>query len=605
MAQLLNFDVTMDAGELVERVLAHPRGSVEALFHLAGGEETEWLEFKAGLGPPPGKPMDKGENLDDYRWHVAKAVIALANTRGGAVILGINPQGKAIGLASSDPDNVYDRKGREEFIRHLVDSAIRPKEGWKTGKEGHCQIDQMSLQSLLTPKMGIFHGENVVVLLVRPVPEGHNLLKVEQTRKGDQTRSILLVRDLGEEGRVRSIQLDDDNKVRYQNNRVVTAVEYVSLWDQFLLSTDDMEKSIVTYHQKLKKTPIFSTLERVFTPLEAEEHPELMLDSKLFELEVVEDLIDETWSNVDDEEHLESEEDEDAFEQERIPRRGGVFELMDVEPKLVLLGEPGGGKTTCLQRRCLNFVKSYRPGGMVSIYVPLASYRTDEGLMNLISRASGLTSWYLNQLFKSGRIALLLDALNECPSQAQEHCIGEIESLLRDWPSLPLVLTVRTLAWRKQLGLPVFTVQPLTQAQQQHFLTAYIGDWQRANNILNQLSAQPGGEVIVNNPWMLRMIASITRDGQDLPRGRAMMYRRYLHQWYEREARKAKLKSSEFPWTKEEALNELSYIAAHMRVNGYVKEVQLSWIANTLGNERIRTDGLLECFGQGLICTVN
>ena len=183
--------------------------------------------------------MDKGENLDDYRWHVAKAVIALANTRGGAVILGINPQGKAIGLASSDPDNVYDRKGREEFIRHLVDSAIRPKEGWKTGKEGHCQIDQMFLQSLLTPKMGIFHGENVVVLLVRPVPGGHSLLEVEQTRKGNLTRRILLVRDLGEEGRVRSIQLDDD-KVRYQNNRAVTAVEYTSLWDQFLLSRDDL-----------------------------------------------------------------------------------------------------------------------------------------------------------------------------------------------------------------------------------------------------------------------------------------------------------------------------------------------------------------------------
>ena len=66
MKQHSNLNTCMNAYELAGWVLAHPQGGVEALVRLADGQETDWLEFKAGLGPPPGEPMEKGKNKDDY-----------------------------------------------------------------------------------------------------------------------------------------------------------------------------------------------------------------------------------------------------------------------------------------------------------------------------------------------------------------------------------------------------------------------------------------------------------------------------------------------------------------------------------------------------------
>lgn len=49
---------------------------------LVGQTETEWLELKAASYPDGGR-FEQGTNADDYRWNVAKAVIALANSIGG------------------------------------------------------------------------------------------------------------------------------------------------------------------------------------------------------------------------------------------------------------------------------------------------------------------------------------------------------------------------------------------------------------------------------------------------------------------------------------------------------------------------------------------
>ena len=67
------------ARELAMRVLKHPRGGLDALLELVGGSETEWLELKAATYPEGGR-FDGGANEDDYRWDVARAVIALANS---------------------------------------------------------------------------------------------------------------------------------------------------------------------------------------------------------------------------------------------------------------------------------------------------------------------------------------------------------------------------------------------------------------------------------------------------------------------------------------------------------------------------------------------
>ena len=366
------------------------------------------------------------------------------------------------------------------------------------------------------------------------------------------------------------------------------------------VSFDDVEKHLSDYHhdQKVKNRSVFRVLERVFTPLEMVENPELAHDS----IENVWDL-DGDFNNYS--KILLKDQDGQASLEQQPSLRGDVFELMDQESQLVLLGEPGTGKTTCLQWRCLNFIKNYQRGGKTAVYVPLAKYRPNMDIIALVYQESRIPQQYLCYLLEKGRLVILLDALNECKVQSQDLCIGQIQSFLTDWPDIELVLTFRVQTWRQDFPMPAFTVQSLSRENQVRFLGAYLEDTKRAEDILDQLHAQPGGDIIAQNPWMLFMIREITREGEDLPRGRALMYRRYVQRWYEREFNKAFHSRTDLPWTKKQIFDDLCHIAAHMRFHGYAKEAPRSWLIDTLGSKLTAGRKFLDFLGQGIICIVS
>lgn len=115
--------------DLVAAILDHPQGGAEALLEFTGGQETECLELKAALYPQDGAFM-KGETLDDLRWHVAEAVFAMANSYGGAVIIGVDDQTRSVGLEASDPKGTLAKEVRDAFDRKVVLSTVVKKQ-WK------------------------------------------------------------------------------------------------------------------------------------------------------------------------------------------------------------------------------------------------------------------------------------------------------------------------------------------------------------------------------------------------------------------------------------------------------------------------------------------
>ena len=235
----------------------------------------------------------------------------------------------------------------------------------------------------------------------------------------------------------------------------------------------------------------------------------------------------------------------------------------------------------------------------------MTKYRPAEDLITLIDYESGLSRGDINYLLKSQHIILLFDSLNECQIQHQEICARQIQQFIKEWPDIPIILTTRTISWLQNIELPVFTIQPLTHEQQVDFLKPYLNDKNRTDVVLNQLHDQPGGKLIASSPWMLFMITEIIKNGKDLPNGRVQIYHRYFQQWYEREICKAKRVYSFLPWNKEQVFRKLTHLAAHMRLNGYVKEAPISWISETMGDEWISDEKLFYVIGQGLILTAD
>jgi hypothetical protein len=137
--------VTQHIDEMLTSILRHAHGGVEVLLELAGGQETDWLELKASVYPSasdahlPLKP-------DDYFWHIAHAAIAMANTRGGVILLGITDFGEPVGLSASDPTDLISRKGTETFIRQvLIEKVLCPAKPWNTHKYGRLQLSTVSV----------------------------------------------------------------------------------------------------------------------------------------------------------------------------------------------------------------------------------------------------------------------------------------------------------------------------------------------------------------------------------------------------------------------------------------------------------------------------
>jgi hypothetical protein len=573
--------------DLVSRILDHPRGGVEALVELAGGGETDWLEFKAAMVGRPEDRKDPKENDADGYWNVAEAVVAMANSRGGVVLLGVDDNANAVGLAAGDRRRVLETRGMDAFLRMEVLERIHPANSvcrWNTGLKGTWELEHPWPPDQFVIRQLRFQEKPIAALLVKPVPVGNGCLIA--TQNGDERLPRRVEGNLGRvdclRGRIAIAE--------YERSRSPHGEDLGSLLARFLkraekggTEDEDLEAAIGAWHRKYERQ---STDLNTFTALDAEERLQVedcfesLLPSAAFEPqaeEILPDYIREDWmeddsdDSQDDEDLKESGDIENAGDPEAVPRvarRGGLFELLSEEPRAVLVGEPGGGKTTCLRRLTLESVRQYQPAHAVTLFIPLAKWATSGGLSTLFRSTTGLSMGQLERLISVGRCRLLFDGLNECPDALRAAAITELTALLENYPNLPLVISTRSVESVAHLRLPTFSVQPLSGSQQIKFLEAYLPDPERASKLFEQIQSQPGAETFASNPLLLRMIVEVARKDGELPKGRALLYRRWIHDWYRREKDKADRAKNPLPWNEKETFEGLSAIALAARMRG-------------------------------------
>ncbi|ODA69344.1 NACHT domain protein [Streptomyces sp. AVP053U2] len=140
---------------------------------------------------------------------------------------------------------------------------------------------------------------------------------------------------------------------------------------------------------------------------------------------------------------------------------GGGGELVGVltrvpTGRLVVLGEPGSGKTVLLVRLVLDLLVRRRPGGPVPVLVPLASWDPDREELDLwLEQRLGIDYPWLGdpgrtgasrgrELLDAGCIMLVLDGLDEIPDGVRRRAIARINDTLGLHPDLGMVLSSRS-----------------------------------------------------------------------------------------------------------------------------------------------------------------
>ena len=149
--------------------------------------------------------------------------------------------------------------------------------------------------------------------------------------------------------------------------------------------------------------------------------------------------------------------------------------------QLVVLGDPGSGKTTTLWRIAANLADKARtdPEAPLPVFIRLGELSETSPIAVRLDDVLGDLAPYRETLIEHGRVAFLFDGLNELPAAHRDANVAAIKALIagaqkRD--SLAVV-TCRHLDYSRALDMHIpekIVIQPLNPVQIQQFVNVYI-----------------------------------------------------------------------------------------------------------------------------------
>lgn len=234
--------------------------------------------------------------------------------------------------------------------------------------------------------------------------------------------------------------------------------------------------------------------------------------------------------------------------------------ILDSCNRLILLGNPGTGKTTILTKifknKCSSFIEGKEE--RIPVYIKLS----------LLSRATSLQQEILSKLkaewakdYLNNNIILLLDGLNEISVSEHHHIISEIEVFLQRYPKVPIVITSRKHGFNNIGSLPVFEIKPLSKLDIYKYIENKIGRVDAFQQIMESRSLCE----LATNPMNLSLILKTWENSKSIPSNKGELYNSYIDLMFKREKNK---RNEEINYTSKKHL--LSKIAYKMKSSGTI-----------------------------------
>lgn len=251
-------------------------------------------------------------------------------------------------------------------------------------------------------------------------------------------------------------------------------------------------------------------------------------------------------------------------EREELERAGRreVKEALARQRRIVVLGDPGAGKSTFLKYVAL--MCALGPGAVqdklgldqapLPIIVPLAAYAEGLAREPRLSLADFLPRYFaargmpgLSRLFEgalaAGQALILLDGLDEVTVRADRRQVAErVAAFLQEWDQNRAVVTSRIVGYHEAPlpgQMPHFTLSPFSPEEIRLFAHQWClayelqaGDTPQARQraqgeaeqLIRAIEARPHIQELAGNPLLLTIIALIQRQGVKLPDHRVELY---------------------------------------------------------------------------------
>jgi len=212
-----------------------------------------------------------------------------------------------------------------------------------------------------------------------------------------------------------------------------------------------------------------------------------------------------------------------------------LLDLLRAARRLLVLGEPGSGKTVSLERIAWELCDGPEP--VVPVLVPLFHYEgaslaewvratlRETGHLNLADDQA-LTAFLGQDAL--ARCFFLFDGLNEVPPAYRDRLAGELARWIAAHPHHPVVLTSRPQdeLWRRLRSNvdEALVVQPIAGDDARAYLVAHLGE--RGEELYARLGERL--QEMARTPLILWLIKEAGEAGESVPGNRGELHARFV-----------------------------------------------------------------------------
>jgi HEAT repeat protein len=268
---------------------------------------------------------------------------------------------------------------------------------------------------------------------------------------------------------------------------------------------------------------------------------------------------------------------------ERLEVLAGIRKYVQ-QGKVLLVGKPGSGKSTVLQRfRWELALEALKEGDRpIPVLVQLRSDRSIPEAICAEFRQAKLRVCpeEVDDLLFDSRLLLLLDGVNEMPSQQRRQ---DLQLFHDENPDTPMIFTTRDLALGGSLGIEKqLEMCALTEAQMREFVHKHLP--QHGDLLLQQLRDRL--REIAETPLLLEMMCKVFKNSGKIPQSKGELFQEFDRQY--EEFKGGASVSEDFRRFKSEVLQQLAFVM----LQGDSQRPTDGWVAIS----RDRAEGILECW---------